>query len=53
MAEIGLVRFAGLALEVSEVVLPAQRTKFSKAAVHPAAAAGGAVSDALRGLDLS
>src|SRR5580704_8428955 len=30
MAEIGLVRFARLALEVSRVVLPAQRTKFSK-----------------------
>ena len=30
MAEIGLVRFAQLALEVSRVVLPAQRTKFSK-----------------------
>jgi IS5 family transposase len=30
MAEIGLVRFARLALEVSEAVLPAQRTKFSK-----------------------
>ena len=30
MAEIGLVRFARLALEVNRVVLPAQRTKFSK-----------------------
>ena len=30
MAEIGLVRFARLTLEVSEAVLPAQRTKFSK-----------------------
>jgi hypothetical protein len=30
MAEIGLVRFARLALEVSQAVLPAQRTKFSK-----------------------
>jgi len=30
MAEIGLVRFARLALEVGQVVLPAQRTKFSK-----------------------
>ena len=30
MAEIGLVRFARLALEVGEAVLPAQRTKFSK-----------------------
>jgi hypothetical protein len=30
MAEVGLVRFAGLALQVSETVLPAQRTKFSK-----------------------
>ena len=30
MAEIGLVRFARLALEVSRSVLPAQRTKFSK-----------------------
>src|ERR1700691_6011131 len=30
MAEIGLVRFARLALEVSRAVLPAQRTKFSK-----------------------
>jgi hypothetical protein len=30
MAEIGLVRFARLALEVSEAVLPRQRTKFSK-----------------------
>lgn len=30
MAEIGLVRFACLALEVCETVLPAQRTKFSK-----------------------
>jgi hypothetical protein len=30
MAEVGLVRFAGLALEVSQVVLPPQRTKFSK-----------------------
>ena len=30
MAEIGLVRFARLALEVGEAVLPPQRTKFSK-----------------------
>lgn len=30
MAEIGLVRFARLTLEVSEAVLPAQQTKFSK-----------------------
>lgn len=30
MAEIGLVRFARLALEVGEAVLPQQRTKFSK-----------------------
>lgn len=30
MAEIGLVRFAGLALETSEAVLAAHRTKFSK-----------------------
>ena len=30
MAEIGLVRFARLALQVSQAVLPAQRTKFSK-----------------------
>jgi len=30
MAEIGLVRFARLALEVSRAVLPAQRSKFSK-----------------------
>lgn len=30
MAEIGLVKFAKLALEVSHAVLPAQRTKFSK-----------------------
>ena len=30
MAEVGLVRFARLALEVSQVVLPEQRTKFSK-----------------------
>lgn len=30
MAEIGLVRFARLALEVSQAVLPAQRSKFSK-----------------------
>jgi Transposase DDE domain/Transposase domain (DUF772) len=30
MAEIGLVRFARLALEVSGAVLPAQRTRFSK-----------------------
>lgn len=30
MAEIGLVRFARLALEVSRSVLPAHRTKFSK-----------------------
>jgi len=30
MAEVGLVRFARLALRVSQAVLPAQRTKFSK-----------------------
>ena len=30
MAEVGLVRFAGLALQVSHAVLPAQRTKFRK-----------------------
>lgn len=30
MAEVGLVRFGLLALEVSEAVLPAQRTKCSK-----------------------
>jgi hypothetical protein len=30
MAEVGLVRFGRLALEVSQAVLPAQRTKFSK-----------------------
>ena len=30
MAEIGLVRFGRLALEVSQAVLPSQRTKFSK-----------------------
>jgi hypothetical protein len=30
MAEVGLVRFARLTLEVSQIVLPAQRTKFSK-----------------------
>lgn len=30
MAEVGLVRFGRLALEVSRAVLPAQRTKFSK-----------------------
>src|SRR5271154_4318669 len=30
MAEIGLVRLARLALEVSAAVLPAQRTRFSK-----------------------
>jgi hypothetical protein len=30
MAEVGLVRFARLALEVSQAVLPAQRSKFSK-----------------------
>lgn len=30
MAEIGLVRFGRLALQVSQAVLPAQRTKFSK-----------------------
>lgn len=30
MAEIGLVKFARLALGISEAVLPAHRTKFSK-----------------------
>jgi hypothetical protein len=30
MAEVGLVRFGRLALQVSQAVLPAQRTKFSK-----------------------
>jgi hypothetical protein len=30
MAEVGLVRFGRLALEVSQPVLPAQRTRFSK-----------------------
>ncbi len=30
MAEVGLVRFARLALDVSRKVLPAQRSKFSK-----------------------
>lgn len=30
MVEIGLVRFARLAYEVSRAVLPAQRTRFSK-----------------------
>jgi hypothetical protein len=30
MAEVGLVRLARLALQVSGAVLPAQRTKFSK-----------------------
>ena len=30
MAEIGLVRFARVALEVAEAVLPDYRTKFSK-----------------------
>jgi IS5 family transposase len=30
MAEVGLVRYGRLALEVSQAVLPAQRTKFSK-----------------------
>lgn len=30
MAEVGLVRFAGVALEVAEAVLPYYRTKFSK-----------------------
>lgn len=28
--EVGLVRFAGVALEVAEAVLPDYRTKFSK-----------------------
>jgi hypothetical protein len=30
MAEVGLVRFARLAMQVGQAVLPAQRTKFSK-----------------------
>lgn len=30
MAEVGLVRFAGVALEVAEAVLPYYRSKFSK-----------------------
>ena len=30
MAEVGLVRFARLALKIGQAVLPAQRTKFSK-----------------------
>ena len=30
MAEVGLVRFARVALEVAEAVLPDYRTKFSK-----------------------
>jgi hypothetical protein len=30
MAEVGLVRFARLALEVGQAILPAQRTSFSK-----------------------
>jgi hypothetical protein len=30
MAEVGLVRIARLTLEVSQAVLPAQRTKISK-----------------------
>jgi hypothetical protein len=30
MAEVGLVRYVRLALEVRQTVLPAQRTKFSK-----------------------
>jgi hypothetical protein len=35
MAEVGLVRFARLAVEVSQAVLPAQRTKFSKRQFAP------------------
>ncbi len=53
MAEVSLVRFAGVALEVAETILPDYRGKFSKARLYSAAALGQPPTDALRGLDLA
>ena len=55
MAEVGLVRFAQVAREVAETVLPSYRSKYSKHLfTQPALLAILCLSlpDALRGLDL-
>jgi hypothetical protein len=52
MAEIGLVRFARVALEVAEAALPDYRTKFSPSTPSPRAATfGHSLPYTLRGLD--
>ena len=53
MAEVGLLPFARIALQVSKAVLPRYRSRFSKHQFTPAAVAGHSLPDALRGLDLS
>jgi hypothetical protein len=48
---VGLVAFARIARRVTEAVVPAYKSRYSKRVfVHPAATASGPVSDALRGL---
>ena len=53
MAEVGLLPFARIALQVSRAVLPSLPKPFQQAPIHPAAVAGHPLSDALRRLDLS
>jgi hypothetical protein len=52
MAEVGLLPFARLALQVARVVLPRYRSRFSKAPIYPAAVARDSLLDALRRLDV-
>jgi hypothetical protein len=53
MAEVGLLPFARIALQVAKAVLPRYRSRFSKTSIHPTPVAGHSMPDALRRLDLS
>ena len=53
MAEVGLLPFARIALQVARAVLPRYRSRFSKHQFTQTAVAGHSLPDALRGLDLS
>jgi len=53
MAEVGLLPFARIALQVAKAVLPRYRSRFSKHQFTQPQLLGDSLSDALRRLDLS
>ena len=53
MAEVGLLPFTRIALQVSRAVAPSLPQPFQQTSIYPAAVAGHSLPDALRRLNLS